>query len=86
MTKNEYPWTLETMEIINRLTPQVVGKASDPDWFLLRQRFEQMEAGIPPEPRPNCRYTGLPALNPTAVCYCEECQAFAKSLSAGKRR
>ena len=39
----EYSWTLETMQIINKLTPEIKGKAFDPDWFLLRQRFEQME-------------------------------------------
>lgn len=41
----DYPWTLETMAIINKLTPDVKDKAFDPDWFLLRQRFEQFEAG-----------------------------------------
>lgn len=44
MTDQErYPWALETMKIINELTPMITGKAFDPDWFLLRQRFEQME-------------------------------------------
>jgi len=39
----EYPWTLQTMQMINTLTPNVKGKSFDPDWFLLRQRFEQVE-------------------------------------------
>ena len=37
-------WALETMELINKLTPDIKGKAFDPDWSLLRQRLEQMEA------------------------------------------
>jgi hypothetical protein len=36
-------WTEETMNIINKLTPDIKGKAFDPDWFLLRQRFEEFE-------------------------------------------
>lgn len=36
-------WAKETMSIINKLTPQIEGKAFDPDWFLLRQRLEQMD-------------------------------------------
>jgi hypothetical protein len=36
-------WTIETMRIVNELTPDIHGRAFDPDWFLLRQRFEQME-------------------------------------------
>jgi len=39
----DYPWTLETMRIINDLTPNIKGKAFDPGWFLLRQRFEAFE-------------------------------------------
>jgi len=31
------------MTEINRLTPQVTGKAFDPDWFLLRERLEKLE-------------------------------------------
>jgi hypothetical protein len=38
-----YPWTMDVMHKINRLTPTVVGRSFDPDWFLLRQQFEQME-------------------------------------------
>ena len=37
-------WAQETMHIINTLTPDIKGKAFDPDWFLLRQRLEQIEA------------------------------------------
>jgi len=39
----DYPWTLETMRVINSLTPGIEGKAFDPEWFLLRQRLEQFE-------------------------------------------
>lgn len=42
--REKFPWTVETMLIINKLTPDIKGKAFDPDWFLLRQRFEQFEA------------------------------------------
>ena len=44
--QEQYPWTLETMRIINELTPKISGKAFDPDWFLLRQRFEQLEDAL----------------------------------------
>lgn len=37
-------WSLETMQIINELTPTIDGKAFDPDWFLLRQRLEAYES------------------------------------------
>lgn len=43
MTAQETTWALETMLEINRLTPDIHGKAFDPDWFLLRQRFEKAE-------------------------------------------
>lgn len=48
-------WTEETMTIINKLTPDIKGKAFDPGWFLLRQRFEEMErqrAASSPAARP----------------------------------
>lgn len=32
------------MEIINKLTPNIKGKAFDADWFLLRQRFETVDS------------------------------------------
>lgn len=40
-------WTEETMLTINKLTQDIQGKAFDPDWFLLRQRFEQFEDQLP---------------------------------------
>lgn len=40
----ELTWAEETMLIINKLTPNIKGKGFDPDWFMLRQRFEQFEA------------------------------------------
>jgi hypothetical protein len=36
-------WAIETMCKINDLTPDIKGKAFDPDWFLLRQRLEEAE-------------------------------------------
>lgn len=36
-------WTDETIELINALTPNIKQKSFDPDWFLLRQRFERYE-------------------------------------------
>ena len=36
-------WTIETMRIVNEMTPDIKGKPFDPDWFLLRQRFEEIE-------------------------------------------
>lgn len=36
-------WSMETMRLINKLTPDIKGKALDPDWFMLRQRLEQMD-------------------------------------------
>ena len=37
-------WAMETMRIINDLTPTIEGKSFDPGWFMLRQRLEQQEA------------------------------------------
>jgi hypothetical protein len=37
-------WSIETIELINSLTPNIKQKSYDPDWFLLRQRFERFEA------------------------------------------
>lgn len=34
-------WAVETMMMINKLTPKIKGKAFDPDWFLLRERLEE---------------------------------------------
>lgn len=45
-TERAKRWTLDTMEMINTLTPTVKGKAFDPDWFLLRQRLEQIESEL----------------------------------------
>jgi hypothetical protein len=42
----KYPWTEETVRIINNITPDIKGKAFDPDWFLLLQRFEQIEDAL----------------------------------------
>ena len=36
-------WAKETMMMINRLTPEIKGKAFDPGWFMLRQRLEAIE-------------------------------------------
>jgi hypothetical protein len=42
----QFPWTRETINIINSLTTEIKGKAANPDWFLLRNRFENMEARL----------------------------------------
>ncbi len=39
-------WAIETIHIINRLSVGRLAKAFDPDWFLLRQRLEQIEAKL----------------------------------------
>lgn len=36
-------WSVETIELINALTPNIKSKSFDPDWFLLRQRLERFE-------------------------------------------
>lgn len=38
-------WADETVMMINKLTPLIVGKAFDPDWFLLYQRLREFEQG-----------------------------------------
>jgi hypothetical protein len=43
LSETPTPWAMETMQLINKLTPDVQGKAFDPDWFLLRQRLEEKE-------------------------------------------
>ena len=41
---NKYEdWAVETMIMINKLTPDIKGKAFDPGWFELRQRLEDIE-------------------------------------------
>jgi hypothetical protein len=37
------PWSETTMRMINDLTPSITGKAFDPGWFKLRERFEQVD-------------------------------------------
>ena len=37
-------WSSVTMATINRMTPNITSKAFDPDWFLLRERFERVDA------------------------------------------
>ena len=36
-------WAMETMMMINDLTPEIKGKSFDPGWFKLRQRLEAIE-------------------------------------------
>jgi len=36
-------WAIETMIMINKLTPDIKHKAFDPGWFLLKQRLEEAE-------------------------------------------
>jgi len=40
---HEFPWAMETMQMINKMTPDIQGKALDPDWFQLRNRLEEFE-------------------------------------------
>jgi hypothetical protein len=40
---HEFSWAMETMRMINKMTPDIQGKAFDPDWFLLRNRLEEFE-------------------------------------------
>ncbi len=50
-------WSEKTMELINSLTPDIKGKALDPDWFLLRQRFEIVDEIIEENNQlKNCSY------------------------------
>jgi DNA repair exonuclease SbcCD ATPase subunit len=42
-SEQKVTWTQETIAIINKMTPEIKGKSFDPDWFLLRQRFEAIE-------------------------------------------
>jgi hypothetical protein len=59
IASDKYPWALETMQIINRLTPDMKDKAFDPDWFLLRQRLEEFEAALASQtPTPPGAVTG----------------------------
>lgn len=39
-------WSLVTMQMVNALTQDIKDKALHPGWFLLRQRFEQVENAI----------------------------------------
>lgn len=41
--EHKLTWSEETMQIINKLTPNIKEKAFDIEWFLLRQRFEEFE-------------------------------------------
>ena len=43
LTQHEPRCSDETMRMINVLTPQITGKAFDPGWFLLRQRFDEVD-------------------------------------------
>ncbi len=47
-------WALETMKIINEMTPDIKGKAFDPDWFLLRERLEEAEKLMKPNEKETC--------------------------------
>lgn len=43
MIQKQKTWSEETMLLINKLTPNIKGKSFDPDWFLLRERFEKID-------------------------------------------
>lgn len=46
MNESKQGWAIETIEMINKLTPDVIGKAWDPGWFLLRQHLERAELAV----------------------------------------
>ena len=46
MSAPKHGWAMATMMAINRLTPNITGKAFDPDWFVLRERLESAGAII----------------------------------------
>ena len=46
MTAQFATWTDETMSVINKLTSAIKGKAFNPEWFLLRLRFEEFERRV----------------------------------------
>jgi hypothetical protein len=55
--QDDLSWSYETVRMINELTPDIKGKAFDPDWFLLFNRFTEYErafqkaaAGVTPTP------------------------------------
>lgn len=61
--EHKLTWSEETMQIINKLTPDIKGKAFDIEWFLLRQRFEEFEykanqAQARTQPAPKCPKCG----------------------------
>lgn len=39
-------WSVETMRMINHVTQEIRDKAFDSDWFLLRQRLEDVDKMI----------------------------------------
>lgn len=61
-------WTEETMLAINKLTPDIKGKAFDPDWFLLRQRLEQFEAKLEALQAELAKFTDNPQVGTCIYC------------------
>jgi hypothetical protein len=57
-TTHPEEWAIETMQMINELTPNIEGKAFHPGWFLLRQRLEEAERTMkyPTEPAEPIEY------------------------------
>ena len=39
-------WANKTMAMINKLTPDIKGKAFDPEWFLLRQMIDFAQVAL----------------------------------------
>lgn len=42
----EKPFSIKIIEMVNNLTPNIQGKAFDPDWFLLRQELERVDESV----------------------------------------
>ncbi len=41
-----FEWTEETLNMINDMTKAIQGKGFSPDWFMLRNRFEERDREV----------------------------------------
>ena len=44
--RQNYEWTEETLNMINDMTKDIQGKGFSPDWFTLRNRFEERDREV----------------------------------------
>ena len=75
------------MQMINKLTPDIKGKAFDPDWFLLRERLE--EAGhVMDERKASCLWhkkeNPIKENEPPGCCGCGAMYATRDCENCGK--